>query len=386
MFERLVFNRLLEGLPDTFDAIVDYSNNIVGVEDAEYYFDSCVSALGDDLVSSFVDRLSSFLLGVPALCPRLYSFLMKNRNKSFSSALLQDVSFMGSLMENDVVRQMSLYYQYREGSGSIFNNFYSKPTYYLGDVINVMSNYVPDSSINLIFTSPPYFNARDYSQYKNLDEYFSFIRDVFTQCFRVLEDGRFLIVNVSPVICQVPNGDSLRIPLHFEFHRLFVESGFTFVDEIIWRKPDASVVNRVGNFLKGRVPCTYKPNPVTESILVYRKNVGRTLTDTISRYRGLDHGNNDLSIDRTNVWDINPSSDVVHTAVFPEALCEKVLNYYSFSGDIVMDVFGGSGTFGRVAHRLGRTPVLIERDRNFFNWGRHLTPFYYDLKVVDSIG
>lgn len=312
------------------------------------------------------------------MCPKVYGYLIRNSKKGFADVVLNNSDFMYFLMANDVVRQMKLNFEYNDVSS--FNSYFKKPTYFLGDTVDVLRTHVPDSSVNLIFTSPPYFNARDYSQYLSLDEYLGFIQSVFHECFRVLEDGRFLIVNVSPVICSVPNGDSLRIPLHFEFHRLFVEAGFVFVDEIIWKKPDASVCNRVGNYLKNRVSCSYKPNPVTESILVYCKNVGRSTSSVVKDRLG-DTG--DFVVDRTNVWEIQPCSDVIHTAVFPELLCEKVLRYYSFEGDVVMDIFGGSGTFGRVAHRMGRLPVLIERDREYFNWGRHLTPFYYDLRVCD---
>ena len=378
VFDVRVLKRLLDGLPDSYVEVVGYMDQVSGMDEAELYWDICIKVLSDDVKSDFILSLVGLMRKQPVLFPKVYGYLIKNLKRSFVETLLGNVGFMDFLLSNDVVRQMKINFEYSDIVS--FNSHFKKPTYFLGDTLSVMRDYVPDSSVNLIFTSPPYFNARDYSQYSSLDEYLDFIQSVFHECFRVLEDGRFLIVNVSPVICSVPNGDSLRIPLHFEFHRLFVEAGFSFVDEIIWKKPDASVCNRVGNYLKSRVSCSYKTNPVTESILVYRKNVGRS-TSSVIRGRAGDFGN--FEVDRTNVWEIQPCSDVIHTAVFPELLCEKVLRYYSFEGDVVMDIFGGSGTFGRVAHRMGRLPVLIERDREYFNWGRHLTPFYYDLRVCD---
>ena len=73
----------------------------------------------------------------------------------------------------------------------------------------------------------------------------------------------------------------------------------------------------------------------------------------------------DEKIDTTNCWYIAPKSDKEHPAVFPEELCRRVLKYYSFEGDAVLDPFAGSGTFGKVAHKMNRTPVMCENDENY---------------------
>ena len=73
----------------------------------------------------------------------------------------------------------------------------------------------------------------------------------------------------------------------------------------------------------------------------------------------------DEEIDTSNCWYIAPSSDKDHPAVFPEELCRKILKYYSFAGDVVLDQFAGSGTFGRVALKMKRIPIMCEINEEY---------------------
>lgn len=70
----------------------------------------------------------------------------------------------------------------------------------------------------------------------------------------------------------------------------------------------------------------------------------------------------------TNVWQIHPKSDKVHSAIFPADLCKRIVEYYSFKDDLVFDPFGGSGTLGRVAKKLGRHFFLTEKDEKYFEY------------------
>ena len=97
--------------------------------------------------------------------------------------------------------------------------------------------------------------------------------------------------------------------------------------------------------------------------MVYRKNADFLLDKNIAKYPNFVKDNNDF--DTSNCWYINPKSDKNHPAVFPEELCEKVLKYYSFEHDIVLDPFAGSGTLGRVALQMNRIPVLCEQNKEY---------------------
>ena len=85
---------------------------------------------------------------------------------------------------------------------------------------------LPDESVNLVFTSPPYYNAKpEYSEYHTYDEYLSLLRSVIKECHRVLSEGRFFVINVSPVLIRRAsrNEASKRIAVPFDLHRLFIE-------------------------------------------------------------------------------------------------------------------------------------------------------------------
>ena len=70
----------------------------------------------------------------------------------------------------------------------------------------------------------------------------------------------------------------------------------------------------------------------------------------------------------TNVWQICPKSDKIHSAIFPVDLCKRVIEYYSFKGDLVFDPFGGSGTLGRTAKSLERNFFLTEKELQYFEY------------------
>lgn len=111
--------------------------------------------------------------------------------------------------------------------------------------------------------------------------------------------------------------------------------------------------------MQTQMPLSYKPNCVTESVIIYRKKAPFLLDKNINIYNDFKPiFRNDF--DKTNCWLISPRSSKNHPAVFPEELCERIIHYYSFPGDTVLDPFGGSGTFGDVAIKMGRTPILCE--------------------------
>lgn len=227
---------------------------------------------------------------------------------------------------------------------------------------------LPEQSVDMIFTSPPYYNARkQYSEYGTYEDYLTLIRKVVRACCRVLVDGKFFIINSSHVL--VPrasrNESSSRIAVPFDIHRIFLEEGFEFVDDIIWQKPEGAgwASGRGRRFSADRNPMQYKAVPVTEYVMVYRKK-SPVLIDYFIR----NHPNQEIiqaskiadGYEKTNVWYISPARDKRHPAVFPKELAEKVITYYSFRNDVVLDPFGGIGTTAKAAAELGRRFVSIE--------------------------
>lgn len=267
---------------------------------------------------------------------------------------------------NEVMNKMFEYYEYRQNkkTNHQLQKQIIKPSLLIGDNRTTL-NKIQEQQVQLIFTSPPYYNARLYSDYKSYQNYLDSMQETLRQCYRILEDGRFVLINVSPVITKRVGREfeSIRYPIHFDFHKILCESGFYFIDEILWIKPEYSVPNRIAGYLQTKKPLSYKPNCITESIMIYRKNSPFLLDKNIKKYdKAL---KNDEQIDSTNCWYISPKTDKNHPAVFPEELCQKVLKYYSFQGDVVCDPFAGSGTFGKVAKEMNRIPLLCEQNIDY---------------------
>jgi DNA modification methylase len=227
---------------------------------------------------------------------------------------------------------------------------------------------LPDGSVDLVFTSPPYFNARpDYGDFVDYDAYLDKVRAVLREAARLLAEGRFLVVNTAPVLLRRASRaqSSRRLAVPFDLHRVLVEDGFDFVDDIIWEKPEGAgwATGRGRRFAADRSPLQYKAVPVTEYVLVYRARTDRLIDWNIRAHHdpgAVARSKIDDDYERTNVWRIPPASRRDHPAVFPVALAERVIRYWSFEGDVVLDPFAGVGTVGVAAVGLGRRFVLSE--------------------------
>lgn len=242
----------------------------------------------------------------------------------------------------------------------------------LGDCEELLKN-IPSGAIDLIFTSPPYFNARpEYSEYDEYEAYLAKMRRVIRLCGESLMDGRFFVMNTSPVLLRRARRSeaSKRIAVPFDLHRIFIEEGFEFIDDIVWVKPEGAgwATGRGRRFAADRNPMQYKAVPVTEYVMVYRKR-----SDTLIDWYIRNHPDRETvqqskigdGYEKTNVWRINPVTNSSHPAAFPFELAEKVIRYYSFQGDVVLDPFAGSGTVGAAAAFLNRRFVLFDNNPDY---------------------
>lgn len=239
-----------------------------------------------------------------------------------------------------------------------------------GDVRKTIK-LIPDESIHLTFTSPPYYNARDYSIYRSYQEYLDFLEFVFKEVHRVTKEGRFFLLNTSPIIIPRVGRkySSKRYPIPYDIHPLLIKMGWEFIDDIVWVKPEASVKNRNAGFLQHRKPLAYKPNACSECVMVYRKKSDKLIDWNIKQYdaKTVEQSKINGDYESSNIWDIDPTFDKTHSAVFPIELCNKVIKFYSFKGDLVFDPFAGSGTFGKSAMNLERFFFLTEKKDKYIN-------------------
>lgn len=232
---------------------------------------------------------------------------------------------------------------------------------------------LPDKCIDLVFTSPPYYNAKpEYAEYLSYEEYLLKMQRIIHECARVLNEGRFFVLNVSPVLIRRSNRNeaSRRIAVPFDFHRLFIEEGFDFIDDIIWVKPEGAgwATGRGRRFAADRNPLQYKPVPVTEYVLVYRKHTDKLIDWLIRKHpdqQAVLESKIADGYETTNVWRITPAHCKEHPAIFPSELAEKVISYYSFKNDVVLDPFGGIGTTAHAAIKLGRRFAIFEKEEIF---------------------
>lgn len=243
----------------------------------------------------------------------------------------------------------------------------------LGDATQIISE-LPLNSVQLVFTSPPYFNAKpEYTEYLDYQEYLDSLRRVFLRCHEVMSEGRFLVVNTSPILVRRVSRQaaSRRLGLPFDLHHVLTNIGFEFIDDIIWVKPEGAgwATGRGRRFAADRHPLQYKTVPVTEYVMVYRKQTDKLIDWNIRTHHDpelVKKSKINREYDVTNVWRITPTHHKEHPAIFPDELVEKVIRYYSFIGDLVLDPFGGSGTVGRAALKMGRRFFLVDNEPKYF--------------------
>lgn len=239
----------------------------------------------------------------------------------------------------------------------------------LGDSENILTQLLTEC-IDLIVTSPPYFNAMGYVQYSTYADYLNKMRAIIVLCHNVLKEGRFFAINTSPVIVPRKNRSlsSKRLAIPFDLHSIFIDTGFDFIDDIIWEKPKGAAGKRGTGFSRGRKPLQYKSIPVTEYILVYRKSTNRLIDWNINKHPDQQIVNNSRiagDYEDTNIWRINPQKDKDHPAVFPLELVENLIKYYSFIDDMILDPFAGVGTTGQAATKLDRRFFLVEQNDDY---------------------
>ena len=200
------------------------------------------------------------------------------------------------------------------------------------------------------------------------------MRKIIRQCYNVLSDGRFFVINISAVLIRRAsrNESSQRIAVPFDFHRIFIEEGYEFIDDIIWEKPSGAgwATGRGRRFAADRNALQYKAVPVTEYVLVYRKKSDKLIDWFIKNHPNQEIVKNSKIIgeyDATNIWRIPPSYHKKHPAIFPIELANKVIKYYSFINDVVLDPFAGTGTTGKSAIMNKRRFVLLENSQDYIN-------------------
>ncbi|WP_338603318.1 site-specific DNA-methyltransferase [Sulfolobus tengchongensis] len=226
-----------------------------------------------------------------------------------------------------------------------------------------------DNSVNLVVTSPPYYNAPfDFpGMFTSYDDYLGLIKRVGKELMRVLAPGRVAIFVTEDVRI---NGKLYPIVSDL-IHIMVYEIGFEYQDKIIWRKPEGyiRISRRSGVLIQHPYPMYYYPDNIYEEIVIFKKpgEFDRTkVPQSIKEKSKIDANKFQVEKWYLSVWDIKnvlPSEKwSKYTAAFPEELAERLIRLYSYYGEIVLDPFLGTGTTCAVAKRLGRNCVGYEID------------------------
>lgn len=209
---------------------------------------------------------------------------------------------------------------------------------------------LPDHSVHLMVTSPPYNVRKDYDQDLSLEEYRELLSKVFRETHRVLVTGGRACVNVANL------GRKPYLPLHAFVIQDMIEAGFHMRGEIIWDKGASAAASTAwGSWLSASNPVL---RDVHEYILVFSKQSFSRKVDgsqsTIERDEFLEW--------TKSVWRIPAVSarKIGHPAPFPEELPERLIKLYTYRGDVILDPFAGSGTTCVAALKSGRGYVGYE--------------------------
>ena len=215
---------------------------------------------------------------------------------------------------------------------------------------------LPDCSIHLMVTSPPYNVGKEYDEDLSLEDYLAFLGRVWKETWRVLVPGGRMCINVANL------GRKPYIPLHAFIAEQAIELGFLMRGEIIWNKAaSASASTAWGSWKSASNPIL---RDVHEYILVFckqsfkRPNPSKR-TSTITRDEFLEYDK--------SVWDMPAESarKVGHPAPFPVELPRRLIQLYTFENEIVLDPFMGSGQTAIAARKSGRHYVGYEVDEGY---------------------
>lgn len=277
---------------------------------------------------------------------------IKTSTKSFGSSKKEthDSSYFydSKLFKTQKIVQQKSIIQ-NEISKEVLNKVHNK------DSKNI--DFIPDDSIHLIITSPPYNNSKEYDEDLSLEEYLKLINDVMVEAHRILIRGGRICINIANI------GRKPYIPLSTYIDQIMIKIGFLPRGQIIWDKSaSAGPSTAWGSWQSASNPIL---RDIHEYILVYskgefgRKNSRSNKDDSISK---------DAFLENTkSIWKFPTASarKVGHPAPFPIELPKRLIELYSFENDIILDPFAGSGTTAIAAKTTNRNYIMIDINSDY---------------------
>lgn len=239
-------------------------------------------------------------------------------------------------------------------------------------------SFIPDESVHLVVTSPPYWTLKKYRDCENqlgsIEAYEQFLDEldkVWKHCYRVLVPGGRVVCVVGDVCLsrRKNKGRHTVVPLHASIQERFRKIGYDNLAPIIWYKIANAKYEANGNGA-GFLGKPYEPNGVIkndiEYILMERKHGGYRKPSVATRVLSV------ISDECHKQWfqsiwsGLTGASTRHHPAPYPEELAERSIRMFSFVGDTVLDPFLGTGTTTVAATKCGRNSIGVELDPHYF--------------------
>lgn len=232
---------------------------------------------------------------------------------------------------------------------------------------------IPDESVHLVVTSPPYWQIKDYGGTQQIgfndsyDEYIANLNTVWAECYRTLSPGCRLCVNIGDQFARaVTYGRYKVIPIREAIIRFCEAIGFDYMGAVIWQKK-TTMRTTGGASVMGSFP--YPRNGILEIdyefILLFKKlGIGPAVSQKAKEVSVL--SKEEWRHYFTGHWNFaGEKQNGGHAAVFPEELPKRLIKMFSFAGETVLDPFLGSGTTTKVAAHLGRSSVGYEINKAY---------------------
>lgn len=231
---------------------------------------------------------------------------------------------------------------------------------------------LPNNSVHLMITSPPYNVSKEYDEDLSLKEYLQLLENSFKETYRVLVNGGRACVNVANL------GRKPYIPLSDYISKMMINIGFNMRGEIIWNKAaSASPSTAWGSWQSATNPIL---RDVHEYILVFSKGdykrERKGKENTISKEQFMEW--------TKSIWTMNAESAkrIGHPAPFPEELPYRLIQLYSFKGDIILDPFMGSGTTAVSALKSDRKFVGYDVSQEYIDLAeKRIEPLLKQIKL-----
>ena len=233
-------------------------------------------------------------------------------------------------------------------------------------------NKIQDKSVQLIITSPPYWQLKDYGTNSQIgfndsyEEYINNLNLVWMECERILSDGCRLCINIGDQFSRsVYYGRYKVVPIRTEIIRFCETLKMDYMGAIIWQK--ATTMNTTGGgAVMGSFP--YPRNGILkidyEFILIFKK-LGNPPKPTLEQKQNSILTKEEWNQYFSSHWNFSGVKQSEHIAMFPEELPKRLIKMFSFAGETIFDPFLGSGTTSLAAKNLGRNSIGYEINREF---------------------